>query len=92
MARFGIHLSISGGVAQAAARALELGCDTFQIFSRNPRTLKAKPIDPDDAVAFRAAVGESGIRPSWYVNTDQRGPPRMIRILSVDARERACPG
>ena len=63
MARFGIHLSISGGVAQAAARALELGCDTFQIFSRNPRTLKAKPIDPDDAVAFRAAVRESGIHP-----------------------------
>jgi deoxyribonuclease-4 len=63
MARFGIHLSISGGVAQATARARELGCDAFQIFSRNPRTLKAKPIDPDDAVAFRAAVRESGIHP-----------------------------
>ena len=63
MARFGIHLSISGGVSQAAARARELGCDAFQIFSRNPRTLKAKPIDPDDAVAFRTAVQESGIHP-----------------------------
>ncbi len=63
MARFGIHLSISGGVANAAARARELGCDAFQIFSRSPRTLKAKPLDSDDVSAFRAAVSESGLHP-----------------------------
>ncbi len=88
MAGFGIHLSISGGVAQAAARARELGCDTFQIFSRNPRTLKAKPIDPDDATAFRAIVGELEIRPvvihvNYLINV--ASPKDDTYQLSVDA-------
>lgn len=88
MARFGIHLSISGGVARAAERACELGCDTFQIFSRNPRTLKAKPIDPDDAAAFRAAVLKSGIRPvvihvNYLINV--ASPKDDTYQLSVDA-------
>lgn len=63
MARFGLHLSISGGVTHAAERARELGCDAFQIFSRNPRTLKAKPLDPEDVSAFRAVVSASGLHP-----------------------------
>lgn len=88
MARFGIHLSISGGVAQAAARARELECDAFQIFSRNPRTLKAKPIDPDDAVAFRTAVLESGIHPvvvhvNYLINV--ASPKDDTYQLSVEA-------
>ena len=88
MARFGIHLSISGGVARAAARARELGCDAFQIFSRNPRTLKAKPIDPDDATAFQVAVRELGIHPvvihvNYLINV--ASPKDDTYQLSVDA-------
>lgn len=63
MARFGIHLSISGGLTNATSRAVELGCDCFQIFSRNRRTLKAKPLDPGEANSFRAAVVEAGLKP-----------------------------
>lgn len=63
MARYGVHVSIGGGLAEAVARGAGLGCDTFQMFSRNPRTLKAKPIDPEEAEAFRIAVRESGIFP-----------------------------
>lgn len=37
----------------AAERAHELGCNTMQIFSRNPRGWSVKPIDPADAAEFR---------------------------------------
>jgi deoxyribonuclease-4 len=41
----GVHTSIEGGVSKAIVRALLLGCDTLQIFGRNPRSWKqsAKP-------------------------------------------------
>jgi deoxyribonuclease-4 len=35
--RIGIHTSSAGGVQNAAERAYRLGCNTFQIFSSNPR-------------------------------------------------------
>jgi deoxyribonuclease IV len=35
--RVGVHTSIAGALANAAHRAHEIGCDTFQIFSANPR-------------------------------------------------------
>jgi len=35
--RVGIHTSIADGLENAAARAYRLGCNTFQIFSTNPR-------------------------------------------------------
>lgn len=63
MARFGMHLSIAGGFTNATSRAVELGCDCFQIFSRNPRTLRAKPIDRGAADAFRSAVAQAGLEP-----------------------------
>ena len=35
--RFGVHVSIAGGLDQAVIRAHALGCETFQIFVANPR-------------------------------------------------------
>ncbi len=35
--RIGIHTSSAGGVHNAAGRAYQLGCNTFQIFSSSPR-------------------------------------------------------
>ncbi|NLB00354.1 MAG: deoxyribonuclease IV [Methanomicrobiales archaeon] len=63
MVLVGCHVSIAGSIDLAVGRALDAGCDTFQIFSRNPRGWKAKDLDPDVAGAFRAALSESGIGP-----------------------------
>jgi len=41
----GFHVSISGSIDQAVDRALEMGCTTFQIFTRNPRGWAFKPLD-----------------------------------------------
>ncbi len=38
MRRLGVHTSIAGGIHLSLERARELGCNTVQIFSHNPRT------------------------------------------------------
>lgn len=63
MVLVGCHVSIAGSIDLAVGRACDAGCDTFQIFSRNPRGWKAKDLDPAVAGAFRAAVRSSGIGP-----------------------------
>ena len=63
MVRVGVHVSIAGSIAKAVERARGIGCDTFQIFSRNPRGWAAKPLASADADAFRAVLAASGIAP-----------------------------
>jgi deoxyribonuclease-4 len=63
MVQVGCHVSIAGSIDLAVGRARERGCDTFQIFSRNPRGWSAKDLDFEVADAFRAAVGASGLGP-----------------------------
>ncbi|MEN6517786.1 MAG: deoxyribonuclease IV [Methanospirillum sp.] len=63
MVRVGVHVSIAGSIAKAVERARGIGCDTFQIFSRNPRGWAAKPLASADADAFRAALAATGIAP-----------------------------
>jgi len=43
----GIHVSISGSIDRAVDNAVTLGCNAFQIFTRNPRGWKAKPLSND---------------------------------------------
>jgi deoxyribonuclease-4 len=52
MLHIGCHLSSSKGFAATGWQALELGADTFQFFTRNPRGSRAKEIDPADAAAL----------------------------------------
>jgi deoxyribonuclease-4 len=49
MLHIGCHLSSSQGYYAMGQTALELGADTFQFFTRNPRGGKAKELDPEDA-------------------------------------------
>lgn len=64
MVRVGVHVSIAGSIAKAVERAQGIGCDTFQIFSRNPRGWAAKPLVPADVDAFRAGLAASGLAPA----------------------------
>lgn len=59
---FGAHQSIAGGYARAVERAVETGCECLQVFTRNINQWKTTPIDPGDAVAFRAAVKQAGLK------------------------------
>ena len=48
MLAIGCHLSTSKGYEAMGHDALEIGANTFQFFTRNPRGSKAKDIDPID--------------------------------------------
>ncbi len=63
MLHIGCHLSPSDGLLIMAKTASELGADTFQFFSRNPRGSRAKALDEADATAMRAYLAERGFAP-----------------------------
>lgn len=48
MLKIGSHLSISAGYYKAALNALDIGANTFQFFTRNPRGGKARDLDYED--------------------------------------------
>ena len=63
MLYIGCHLSSSKGFAAMGRQALELGANTFQFFTRNPRGSKAKDLDPADASALRDLMARHGFGP-----------------------------
>ncbi|GAB4421485.1 MAG: deoxyribonuclease IV [Thermodesulfovibrionales bacterium] len=52
MRRLGVHTSIAGGIHLSLDRAKDLGCNTVQIFSHNPRTWLIKTIPEDSVLRF----------------------------------------
>ena len=63
MLHIGCHLSSSKGFAAMGRQALELGADTFQFFTRNPRGSRAKELDPADAAALVNLLREHRFAP-----------------------------
>jgi deoxyribonuclease-4 len=61
--RLGFHISIAGGFSKVAERARIRGCDTIQLFSRNPRGWKYEPLDEKEVEEFRRSVKSSGLSP-----------------------------
>ncbi|HSB56604.1 MAG TPA: deoxyribonuclease IV [Nitrosopumilaceae archaeon] len=57
----GMHVSISGSIDRAVDNAQTLGCSAFQIFTRNPRGWKAKPLSDDVITSFREKLVASKI-------------------------------
>jgi len=61
--RIGFHMSIHGSIDKAVDRALEIGCNTLQIFTRNPRGWKARPLKEDEIKAFISKVEKNDVKP-----------------------------
>ncbi len=61
--RLGVHVSISGGVEEAIPRAVEIGCTSLQIFSRNPRGWRSTPLTSRSVGDFRTRAQDTGIQP-----------------------------
>src|SRR5512140_2975806 len=73
MRRLGVHTSIAGGLHLSLQRAKELGCDTVQIFSHNPRgwALTARGEDEIDlfkSLAERYLIAPVFIHTSYLIN------------------------
>ena len=61
--RIGLHTGIAGGLHNALLKARSLGADAVQIFSRNPRGWKAKPLDAGEVEQFKRVRAETGVGP-----------------------------
>jgi deoxyribonuclease IV len=61
--RFGFHISIAGGFSRIVERAKARGCETIQLFSRNPRGWKYSSLGEKDVEEFRSSIMASGLFP-----------------------------
>ena len=61
--RIGVHVSIAGKIYESLQRAHALGCNTMQIFSRNPRGWSVAPLEADDVKEFLSLKKELDISP-----------------------------
>jgi len=61
--RIGFHMSIHGSIDRAVDRALKIGCNTLQIFTRNPRGWKVRLLKEKEIRAFISKVEKNDVRP-----------------------------
>ena len=61
--RIGAHMWISRGLAAAARKGAEIGCETIQLFAGSPGSWHSRRIDPEEARDFRRLVEEFDLRP-----------------------------
>ena len=59
----GSHVSIAGSIYESIDRAVSLGCNTMQIFSRNPRGWQVTKLSSSDVEEFKKRRKEKGISP-----------------------------
>lgn len=86
--RIGIHLSTAGGVYKAAERALEIGANTFQIFSSSPRMWRPARMEEMHCARMRELRKEYGCWPlvvhtSYLVNLCSQS--EVVRTKSIVA-------
>lgn len=90
--RVGVHTSIAGALENAAHRARQIGCDTFQMFSANPRGWKALDPTPEACERFRAARDAYGLSPlvvhdNYLINLASADPLMRERSITAFRRE-----
>ena len=61
--RIGFHAPIAGGLQNALLKAQSLGADTVQIFSRNPRGWRARPLEDEEVENFKRVRAGTGVTP-----------------------------
>src|SRR2546423_513736 len=58
----GVHCSVAGGLENAFTEAAAKNIDTFQIFTRNQRQWKAKPISEEEKKKFSESWKKSKVK------------------------------
>ncbi|PWT97861.1 MAG: endonuclease [Terriglobia bacterium] len=81
--RLGIHTFTAGSLEKAAQTAVELGANTFQIFSASPRMWRARMPDPHQVKLLRAVRERHDLHPlAIHVNY-------LINLACADPEIRA---
>ena len=71
----GAHMSIAGGVSQALDRASSIGSNAVQVFTKNQRQWKVKPLADEQISAWTSELKRLG----WMSTT---GPARTVSHAS----------
>jgi deoxyribonuclease-4 len=88
----GGHISTSGGLVKAHARAIEYGADAMQVFNQSPRMWRPTVWKPDDVDAFLALMADGPVRSvvihaSYLINLASNDD--VVRQKSLDAMAHA---
>jgi deoxyribonuclease-4 len=75
----GVHVSGAGKIYESLNRAHDLGCNTMQIFARNPQQWQGKPLDDADVEEFKIRRNKFKINPifihiSYLINLASPNP------------------
>lgn len=95
-APLGAHVSTSGGVGKAPARATDIGATAVQIFTKVPNQWKEKEISDTDAAEFKASLTATAVRftnahDSYLINLASPVPTLRLRsIAAFGAELRRC--
>ena len=86
--RIGVHVSIAGHIYESLERARALGCNTMQIFSRNPRGWQVSRLDRRDVEEFKKLKSKYDITPvvvhiPYIINLST--PDSVLYKKSIDA-------
>src|SRR3990167_10104754 len=76
----GVHVSAEGKVYEAVERAHQLGCNTMQIFSRNPQRWRDNFLEPKDIEEFKKRQDKFKIKP-LFIHI-----PYLINLASPNPR------
>ena len=84
----GAHMSSAGGLVRAVERAVDAGCRSLQVFTKNSNQWAGKPVDRVEAAAFRKAAAAAGLAPlvshsAYLINL--ASPDPAVRTRSVEA-------
>ncbi|MGQ9586026.1 MAG: deoxyribonuclease IV [Anaerolineae bacterium] len=90
--RLGAHMSIAGGVDRAFDRALEVGCQTMQIFTKSSNQWRARPLGEREVERFLRLKEESGVWPvvahdSYLINLASPDPELWRKSVEALATE-----
>ena len=85
-------MSIAGGVDRAVDRAVDAGCDTLQIFTKNNQQWVVRPLNDKEIEGFRAKRKQHGLNPvfahaCYLLNLASGDPELWQRSCDVCAVE-----
>jgi deoxyribonuclease-4 len=90
--KIGVHTSIAGGLHLSLERARELGCNTIQFFSHNPRGWEIKRKGQDELRRFIQARRKYDISPvfihtSYLINLASGNPSLAAKSVEMVLQE-----
>ena len=88
----GAHTSVAGGLWKALKAGEALGADTVQLFTRNQRQWRAKPVTAEEVALFHTTQEETGIRDimshaSYLINLGCPDPVKRQRSYDAFRQE-----